>query len=278
MIHELLSLNRTLFVFDTETTGTNTQTDRIIELGFQEWSAGGLVREWRSLINPGVPIPQAVSEVHGISDETLRGCRVCGAAQSDHPRPTCDEFHAIYTFSQIATSIARGFVNCDFAGKNVRFDLRILAAEMKRAGVPWHYEGARIIDAERLEQLVVPRTLSHLHEKYTGAKHDGAHGAISDVRASLTVIFHQLQANASLPRDLDALHEMQWPGRLDADGKFTLVNGEPTCQFGKHRGKRMQEIPKDYWDWMLQADFPDDVKRLARDAKLGKFPSGKQEP
>ena len=36
MLHELLQLNRPLFVVDTETTGTDVNTDRIVEIGFQE--------------------------------------------------------------------------------------------------------------------------------------------------------------------------------------------------------------------------------------------------
>jgi DNA polymerase-3 subunit epsilon len=147
---------------------------------------------------------------------------------------------------------------------------------MQRAGVSWSYVDARIIDAERLEQLAVPRTLSHLHEKYTGAKHDGAHGALSDVRASITVIGHQLQVHDALPRDLDALHAAQWPGWIDGEGKFRFVNGVACFgQWGKYAGKPMIKADKGYWDWVLTAEFPADVKVLAAAAKLGKFPEQK---
>jgi len=149
---------------------------------------------------------------------------------------------------------------------------------MVRSKQPWSYAGARIIDGERLEQIAVPRDLGSLHEKYAGRKHDGAHGALSDVRASVTVIVGQLQAHEILPRDMDQLHELQWPGWLTAEGSFRLVigsraakNGVATCMFGKHRGTAVKDISTSYWVWVLGQDFPEDVKQLARDAKMGKY-------
>ena len=255
MIHQLLKLDRPLFVIDTETTGVDVQRDRIVEIGFQQWEADGLKKEWRSLVDPVIHIPESVVAIHGISNEDVKGW----------PQ-----------FKTLASNLARGLSNCDFAGKNVRFDLRLIAVEMQRAGVEWNYMEARIIDAERLEQLAVPRTLSHLHEKYTGVPHDGAHGALSDVRASTTVIVHQLQTYESLSRDMDTLHAAQWPGWIDGDGKFRFVDGVPCfSQWGKYAGQPMAKIDRSYWDWILSTDFPSDVKELARRAKLGQFPTMK---
>ena len=280
MIHQLLSLTRPLFVLDCETTGTDPKTDRIVELGFQQWDNTGMVKEWRSLVNPGVPIPASATKVHNITGAMVNGCRDCGHSHEAHRTTTalntgadpCGAFKPWPAFAQLAPNLAKGLVACDFAGKNVRFDLRILAAEMVRAGQTWSYAEARIVDADRLEQLAVPRSLSHLHEKYTGVKHDGAHGALSDVRASAAVIVKQLETFPNLPRDLDALHAAQWPGWLCDGGEFRMVNGVATCQFGKWRGRAMRDIDVKYWDWILSAEFPADVKDLAANAKLSRFP------
>ena len=277
MLHTLLNLTRNLVVFDVESTGTNPETDRIVELSFALWDATGLVKEWRSLVNPGVPIPPHVSKIHKITDEMMRQCQACGQYDDDvaPDRCRCERFKPVPRFKDLAASMAKGFVNCDYCGQNVRYDLQIFAAEMARAGVVWSYADARIVDSARLEQLAVPRSLSHLHEKYVGLKHDGAHGALSDVRAAATVIVKQLETHPNLPRDLDELHKIQWPGMLDASGKFKLIDGVATCTFGKHRGVAMRKIPTSYWDWLLGAEFPEDVKQLAREAKLGKFPEAK---
>lgn len=281
MIHTLLSLTRPLFCFDCETTGLNTETARIVELGFQQWDAEGMTKEYRTLVNPLVPIPQAVIDVHGITDAIVTGCRECDRPLALHrgdamlpgaPTRSCEGFKPWPTFKQIAVSLAGGFRDCDYAGKNVRFDLRILAAEMKRARQAWSYAGARIIDADRLEQLAVPRHLSDLHKKYTGKEHDGAHGALSDVRASTNVIVGQLGMWGVLPRDLDQLHELSWPGWLTTDGGVRLVNGVATIMFGKHRDKALRDVPGDYFDWILKNDFADDMKKIASEAKMGRYP------
>ena len=54
-----------------------------------------------------------------------------------------------------------------------------------------------------------------------------------------------------------------------------MQNGVAVCQFGKWRGKSMRSIEASYWDWIIKSDFPADVKALASDAKLGKFPEVK---
>lgn len=290
MLHTLLNLTRNLILFDCETTGTDVERDRIVELGFQLWTSEGMQKEWRSLVQPGVSVPADVAKIHGISDAMLASCRDCGEPVGAHSAlpleqelvdGRCAGFRAWPHFKDLAESMAKGFVDCDFAGKNVRFDLRIFANEMQRAGVKWSYANARIIDADRLEQLAVPRTLEHLHEKYVGEKHDGAHGALSDVRATATVLAKQLEAHPGLPRDLEALHNAQWPGWIDGSGKFRFVNGVACfSQWGKFAGRAMTDPEvsrpgrngQNYWDFIIGANFPEDVKEIARKAKLKQFP------
>ncbi len=274
-LHRLLRLTRPLVVTDTETTGVKTDVDRIVELSFQVWTAeDGLKSEWRSLINPGIPIPAEATKIHEITNEVMKNCRECGGRNDEHG-PIAERAHAfkpIPTFAQLAKKLAHDFSDCDFAGKNVRFDLRILAAEFRRAGVAWSYAEARIVDAERLEQIAVPRTLSHLHEKYVGHKHDGAHGALADVQASTAVIAAQLRTHDALPRDLDQLHELQWDGWIDPDGRFRFKNGVPVVTFGKYAGQPMSSVMPDYWQFILRSDFPPDTKTIAERALRGEFP------
>lgn len=275
MLHTILTLDRPLIVFDTETTGTSIASDRIVELGFQVWTPAGLDKEWRHLINPGVPIPPAATKVHGITDADVTGCRTCRLQPGAHPSPECTEFVPPFTFKQLAANLAKGFSHCDFAGMNVRFDLRILAAEMQRAGVAWSPAGARVIDASRLEQLAVPRSLSHLYEKYTGEKHAGAHGALSDVRATTQVIVQQLQQHDVLKvGSVAQLHSMSWPNDIDSDGKFKFnADGVPVVTFGKWRDRPMAEVDPSYWDWILREEsFSAEAKQIAAEAKLKQFP------
>jgi hypothetical protein len=70
------------------------------------------------------------------------------------PTRECEGFKPWPSFKQLAPNLAKGFTDVDFAGKNVRYDLRILSAEFARANVEWSYMDARIVDADRLEHVV----------------------------------------------------------------------------------------------------------------------------
>lgn len=289
MIHQLFNLTRPLIVFDTETTGTDTVNDRIVELAFQVWTAEGLQKEYRTLVNPGISIPAEVTEIHGIKDDDFLLCRTCAFPLLGHPIGASDECvdhdcvepRGWPTFKQLASNIVIGFTGCDFAGKNIRFDLRILAAEMQRAGQAWNYADARVIDADRLEALLNPRSLSHLYKKYTDKELEDAHSALVDVQASTTVLEYQMQWHGvdgePLPRDIDALHELQWTGWIDSEGSFRFVNGVPCFgRWGKHAGKPMNKVDVGYYDFILKGMFSAEVKTIAANAKMGKFPVQKE--
>lgn len=280
-LSKILPLKRPLVVFDLETTGVDTRTARIVEIGFQMFypkSEDRPVKEYRTLVNPGVPIPAETTEVHKISAESFAKCRDCGgllpsSACPQHETSACRPWP---TFKDLALNLAKGFTDVDLAGKNVkRFDLPILVAEFGRVGVLWSPLGARIIDVERIEQIAVPRTLSDLYEKYTGQKMDDAHQALADVRGTTTVLEHQLQQHQTrLPRDLDALHALQWPGMIDLEGKFRFNDDGVPCfsSWGKYSGQPMRNADTGYWDFILGKDFAAETKAIAANAKLGVFP------
>lgn len=55
-------------LFDTETTGLPHEGARIVEVGVARFEGMKCVARWGSLINPGIPIPAEVTEIHGITD------------------------------------------------------------------------------------------------------------------------------------------------------------------------------------------------------------------
>lgn len=273
------TLTRPLVIPDTETTGTNTEVDRIIEIGMRVHAPGQKPRQWRTLVNPGVPIPPASTEVHHITDAMVTACRDCGTSAPEHPPidlPSCAKFRPWPAFRQLAQRLADGFTGCDFAGKNVRFDLRIIAAEMARAGVPWSYAGARIVDIDRIEQLGEPRDLSSLYRRRVGRDPVNAHSALDDVMMSEEILEAQFAAFEQLPRDLDALHALQWPGWVDPEGKFRRrEDGTVICTFGKYSTRPIREIEPSFWrNFVLKAGstFSAEIKAIARNALEGRYP------
>ena len=57
-------------IIDTETTGLQPKSSRVVEISVINGS-GDIVFD--SLINPGVPIPQEVARIHGIYDDMVIG-------------------------------------------------------------------------------------------------------------------------------------------------------------------------------------------------------------
>lgn len=58
-------------VFDIETTGLNSHTNKIIEIGAVKIKAGRIIDRYSQLINPGIPIPYHITEITSITNEQV---------------------------------------------------------------------------------------------------------------------------------------------------------------------------------------------------------------
>ena len=119
----MLQLTKPLAFIDLETTGVNLGTDRIIEIAIVKVLTDGNRSVKRKLINPGISIPKASSDVHGITDEMVK----------DAP-----------FFKQVAQELKQFLDGCDLAGYNSnRFDIPLLVEEFLRAEVEFEIEGQK---------------------------------------------------------------------------------------------------------------------------------------
>lgn len=270
----MFTLTRPLIQLDTETTGTDPENDRIIELGFKIYYHDDRPSvEWESLIRPGIPILNTDfndGHGHGITDEKVNACKTCGNPQHE---PTDHEFLAYPSFKQLAPRLAVGFVNCDFCAYNGRFDLRVLQAEFTRAGVSWSSVGAFLLDSSAIWRKMKPRTLTDAVREFLGREPSDAHRAAGDAQDAYDVLLSQIE-RFDLPWDIQKLHEMCFDtDNVDPDGKFVWKNGIVLCNFGKHKGTALDKVPKSYWLWCVQkGNFPLDAKKIMSDAVAGKFP------
>jgi DNA polymerase-3 subunit epsilon len=254
-----LRLERPLIFFDLETTGIDPANDRIVEIAALRVDPDGSRDLKRRLINPERPIPPAASAIHGIRDEDVR----------DAP-----------SFRLVARSMLDWMHGADLAGFNVeRFDVPLLDAEFRRAGLDLDVPGRRVVDAMVIFHRREPRDLSAAVRFYLDREHEGAHSAEADVTATLEVLDAQLERYDDLPRDVDGL--WAWarapkPGAVDLNGKFVWRDGEIVFSFGKYRDRTLREVvegARDYLDWILKSDFPDDAKKIVADARdHGIFP------
>jgi len=249
---------RRLAVFDLETTGTDKLTDRIVEIAAVRLGRSGEVATLDRRVNPGVRIPRESSRVHGISDADVADCP---------------------PFAALAPEIAAFLDGCDLAGYNVRqFDVPVLLREFESAKVPFPIEGRRVIDMQTIYFRKEPRDLGAAVRFFAGREHVAAHAALADAIASAEVLAGQLRRYEDLPRDVAALHELSRPpaGRyVDPDKRFLWRDGEIVFAFGQYRGTRLEEVAlknPSYLDWIVEGSFPDEARRIARDAQNGVFP------
>lgn len=89
-----LNLKNPIVFFDLETTGTNINTDRIVEICYLKVYPNGNEEAKTLRINPEMHIPEASSAVHGIYDADVADCP---------------------TFKEVAKNIARDIEGCDLA-------------------------------------------------------------------------------------------------------------------------------------------------------------------
>lgn len=246
-----IRLERPLVVLDLETTGTRQNVDRIVEISTLKLlpDGGNEIRTRR--VDPGVPIPAEAAAVHGISDADVANER---------------------SFPQIARRLAAYLEGCDLCGYNVwGFDLKVLIAEFRRAGVPFTTNGRQIIDPFQIFVKREPRDLSAALRFYCGMEHDGAHRAEADVLAALLVLDGQAERYPDLPRSIPELHvAMSYPDVVDPDGKFVRrADGAIVFAFSDHQGKTVSDVAKTapgFLEWMLKKDFSPEAKAIARAA------------
>jgi DNA polymerase-3 subunit epsilon len=232
------TLTRPITWFDLETTGVDTRTDRIVEIGVTQLHPDGKRVNYHTLVNPGRPIPKGASDKHGITDDMVVG----------KPR-----------FEDLAPRLINAFTNCDFGGYNVkRFDIEVMEAEFRRAGIEWTGEGY-VIDGFKLWQTLFPRTLSDYVREYLGREASDAHRATGDATDALEafVAFYERHKD-KLPTTLKDLHEFQFPvnpNQVDRKGNFVRNDHGVIClSFGKHQGVPVRSVPSSYLDWWLGQD------------------------
>ena len=92
-----LNLKNPLVFFDLETTGTNINTDRIVELSYLKVYPNGNEESKTMRINPEMHIPEESSSIHGIYDEDVVDCP---------------------TFKEVAKLLAKEIEGADLAGFN----------------------------------------------------------------------------------------------------------------------------------------------------------------
>lgn len=249
-----LNLKRPLAFFDLETTGVNVGADRIVEIAILKAMPDGSEQIKSMRINPEMPIPLHSSLIHGIYDEDIANAP---------------------TFKAVAAELSEFIGEADLAGYNSnRFDIPVLLEEFLRSGIDFDMSDRKFVDVQNIFHQMEQRTLRAAYKFYCGKDIVNAHSAEADITATYHVLLAQIerykdadfedkQGNISKPviNDVDALHvftNMNKP--VDFAGRMVFnENEEETFNFGKHKGKTVEQvfdIEPSYYAWMKQGDFP----------------------
>ncbi len=251
-----LDLRRPLVFIDLETTGTNVGADRIVEIALLKVHPTGTKESKRYLINPTIPIPEAVTKIHNI----------CDADVKDMPM-----------FSEVANEIHAFIGGCDLAGYNSnKFDIPLLLEEFTRVGIHFNLTACKLVDVQNIFHKMEQRTLAAAFKFYCGKELVGAHTAEADTNATCEVLMSQFQKYDSLKGDVDFLSEFSTMHKnVDLAGRIVMnENGIEVFNFGKHKGKPVREIFKkdsSYYDWMMQGDFATNTKNVITQLRLKDF-------
>lgn len=276
-----LNLQKPLVVFDLETTGLDLVKDRIIQLSYIKVFPDGNEERGNHLINPGIPIPDEVVQLTGISNDDVQG------------KPT---------FRDIAQDICNIFADSDIAGYNSNhFDIPLLAEEFLRAGIDFDFSKRNLIDAQVIYHKMERRNLAAAYKFYCGRKMEEdftAHRADEDTEATYRVLQGELDMYTAerqeepervLQNDMKFLAEFSrmnnnvdfagrivWGEMKDRTGKTILdKDGTPMLtevfNFGKYKGKPVTTIlntDPGYYGWIMGGDFTNNTKQVLTRIRL----------
>jgi len=196
--------HRRLAAFDLETTGIDSESDRIVTAAVSVVgdSKPSAFHAW--LLDPGIAIPPGASAVHGITTERAR-------AEGRQPPEAVEEIVAV-----LAEQLLAGVPVVAF---NARFDLTCLDREARRHGIRplvdrvGGADGMLVVDPYVLDKQVDrfrkgKRTLGAVCAHYN-VPLDEAHASHADALAAARVAWRLGQAFEELRVELRDLHEQQ---------------------------------------------------------------------
>lgn len=221
-----------MYIFlDTETTGTGPD-DRLCQIAFK--AAGGPVVD--ELFNPGRPIAIEAMAVHHITDEMV------AAKPPFKGSPAYEKLKSLLDDEQ-------GIL----VAHNAVFDLDMLRKEGLAADrAICTYKLSRHLDSEG----IIPQyNLQYLRYYLKLDIEAVPHSALGDILV-LEGLFDRIRARFDMDDEADAAAQM-----LKISSAPVWVARMP---FGKHKGQKMDQVPRDYLNWLLTTDLDEDLAYTVR--------------
>ncbi len=161
------SLDDEFIVFDIETTGLSSIKDRITEIGAVKIRQGKLVDRFSELINPGIPIPDNIVKLTGITDEMVKDKE---------------------TIKEILPKFLEFVGDSPLVAHNASFDCGFIRAKAGELGVTLSNV---VIDTLQLSRILLPELKKHKLNiicDHLGISLENHHRAADDAEATSLVM------------------------------------------------------------------------------------------
>ncbi len=210
---------------DCESTGLDTQSDRVLEVAVILFRGNSVLEEFQTLINPQRDIPETSYAIHKISSEMV----------AESP-----------TIETVLPTVFKLLGNHPIIGHGIDFDLELLTQEAKRSNIPCNIQNNTRVDTVRLGRLYgeSPSNSLEMLRSHFNIAEEGAHRAMSDVLVNVKVFQHLTQKYKTLNQVLEVL------------SKPILMK---TMPLGKYRGRLFKDLPLDYIQWAMRQKFDQDL-------------------
>lgn len=167
-----------VYAFDTETTGPDPETARIVTADLILIDRHGNAQAESFLADPGIDIPAEATEVHGITTEHAR----------EHGRPIAEVVEIVHRKLQHAWNAVTPVV-----AFNASYDLTVLDRELRR-----HHGDELMVTGPVLDPYVIDRAVDRYRKgkrklglvcAYYGIDLENAHNSAADAEAAGMLMF-----------------------------------------------------------------------------------------
>ncbi|MBQ3705070.1 MAG: PolC-type DNA polymerase III [Clostridia bacterium] len=176
-----------IVVLDFESTGLNTATARIIEIGAVKLEKGTIVDSFQELVDPGEPLKAKISEVTNIHDGMLSG------------KPKAAE---------MLPKLLAFIGDCPIAAHNSEFDGALLRAELRRLGMQFDNP---ILDTLTYARKLYPELKSFKLKnlcRHLGVSLKNAHRAVHDATATAQCLARMFRHTAEKYPEVHTLEDL----------------------------------------------------------------------
>jgi DNA polymerase-3 subunit epsilon len=206
-------------IVDIETTGSHASDHAITEVAVLVTDGDRILQQWSTLVNPGVPIPLAITRLTGIDD----------ALVAEAPG-----------FADVAEAFLDLVDGCVFVAHNVGFDYAFLRAALEAGGRTW---SAPRLCTVRLARRLIPGQPSYSLGRLCAAldiPNHARHRAMGDAEATFALFARMWTATGGAEAIAAAVvtnrREAWLPQHVDAEAFERLPTGPGVYRFLDGKG------------------------------------------